>query len=149
MQRSARGNNDVTYLCSCVISAVFPRYDGTNGHNNVNLGRMAEAKHRTTLYLDKHLMKDVKIWAVEEGRSVSQIVERLLTEYLLAKKAGFDDADEDTGDGSQTIADVESIFGTPTSKQAFADKVIYKYQDMTVEFVNGKVSDIKFSSADI
>ncbi len=107
---------------------------------------MAEEKHRTTLYLDKHLMKEVKIWAVQESRSVSQIVERLLTEYLLTKKAGFDDLDEDTGDGSQTIADVESIFGTPTSKETFGEKVIYKYQDMTVEFVNGRVSDIKFSS---
>ncbi len=107
---------------------------------------MAEKKHRTTLYLDKHIMKEIKMWAVRESRSVSQIVERLLTEYLLAKKAGFDDPDEDTGDGSQTIADVESIFGTPTSKETFGDRVIYNYQDMTVEFVNGRVSDIKFSS---
>jgi hypothetical protein len=108
---------------------------------------MAEEKHRTTLYLDKHLMKEVKIWAVQEGRSVSQIVESLLTEYLLNKKADFDDPD-DTGDGSQTIADVESIFGTPTSKETLGEKVVYKYQDMTVEFINGKVSDIKFSSPD-
>ena len=86
------------------------------------------------------------MWAVQESRSVSQIVERLLTEYLLTKKAGFDDLDEDTGDGSQTIADVESIFGTPSSKETFGKKLIYKYQDMTVEFVNGRVSDIKFSS---
>ena len=77
---------------------------------------------------------------------MSQIVERLLTEYLLTKKAGFNDPDEDTGDGSQTIADVESIFGTPTSKETFGEKVVYRYQDMTVEFVNGRVSDIKFSS---
>ena len=109
---------------------------------------MAEQKHRTTLYLDKHLMKEVKIWAVQEGRSVSQIVERLLTEFLLTKKAVFDDPDEDTGDGSQTIADVESIFGTPTSKETLGEKVVYKYQDMTVEFINGRVSDIKFSSPD-
>ncbi len=107
---------------------------------------MEEKKHRTTLYLDKHLMKEVKIWAVQESQSVSQIVERLLTEYLLTKKADFDDPEEDTGDGSQTIADVESIFGTPTSTETFGEKVIYKYQDMTVEFVNGRVSDIKFSS---
>ncbi len=107
---------------------------------------MAERKHRTTFYLDKNLMKEVKIWAIQESRSVSQIVEKLLTEYLLSKKAGFDDPDEDTGDGSQTIADVESIFGTPTSKDTFGEKVIYKYQDMTVEFVNGRVCDIKFSS---
>ncbi len=78
---------------------------------------MEEKKHRTTLYLDKHVMKEVKMWAVQESRSVSQIVERLLTEYLLTKKAGFDDPDEDPGDGSQTIADVESIFGTPSSKE--------------------------------
>ena len=86
------------------------------------------------------------MWALQESRSVSHIVERLLTEFLLTKKAGFDDPDEDTGDGSQTIADVESIFGTPSSKEAFGEKVVYKYQDMTVEFVNGRVSDIKFAS---
>ena len=86
------------------------------------------------------------MWAVQESRSVSQIVERLLTEYLLTKKPGFDDLDEDTGDGSQTIADVESIFGTPSSKETFGAKVVYKYQDMTVEFINGRVSDIKFAS---
>ncbi len=109
---------------------------------------MEEKKHRTTLYLDRHIMKEVKIWPVQESQSVSQIVERLLTEYLLTKKAGFDDPDEDTGDGSQTIADVESIFGTPTSKETIGEKVIYRYQDMTVEFLNGRVSDIKFSSLD-
>ena len=109
---------------------------------------MEEKKHRTTLYLDKHIMKEVKIWAVQESQSASQIVERLLTEYLLTKKAGFDDPEEDTGDGSQTIADVESIFGTPTSKETIGEKVIYRYQDMTVEFLNGRVSDIKFSSLD-
>ena len=109
---------------------------------------MEEKKHRTTLYLDKHIMKEVKIWAVQESQSVSQIVERLLTEYLLTKKAGFDDPEEDTGDGSQTIADVESIFGTPTSKETIGEKVTYRYQDMTVEFLNGRVSDIKFSSLD-
>ncbi len=109
---------------------------------------MEEKKHRTTLYLDRHIMKEVKIWAVQESQSVSQIVERLLTEYLLTKKAGFDDPEEDTGDGSQTIADVESIFGTPTSKETIGEKVIYRYQDMTVEFLNGRVSDIKFSSLD-
>ena len=107
---------------------------------------MEEKKHRTTLYLDKHLMKEVKMWAVQESRSVSQIVERLLTEYLLTKKPGFDDPDEDPGDGSQTIADVESIFGTPSSKETFGERVVYKYQDMTVEFINGRVSDIKFST---
>ena len=87
---------------------------------------MAEEKHRTTLYLDKHFMKEVKIWKVQESRSVSQIVERLLTEYLRTKKDGFDDPDEDTGDGSQSIDDAESIFGTPTSKETCGEKVIYK-----------------------
>ena len=86
------------------------------------------------------------MWAVQESRSVSQIVERLLTEYLLTKKAGFDDLDEDPGDGSQTIADVDSIFGTPSRKEPFGEQLIYKYQDMTVEFINGRVSDIKFAT---
>ncbi len=43
-----------------------------------------------------------------------------------------------------TIADVESLFGIPSRKATLADKVIYKYEDMTVEFVDGKVSDVKF-----
>ena len=43
-----------------------------------------------------------------------------------------------------TIADVESIFGIPSRKATLDDKVIYKYKDMTVDFVDGKVSDVKF-----
>ena len=43
---------------------------------------MAKEKKRTTLYLDGKLMKEVKIRAIKEERSVSQIVEDLLREYL-------------------------------------------------------------------
>jgi len=43
-----------------------------------------------------------------------------------------------------TFAEVESIFGVPQKKATLGDKVIYKYSDMTVEFVDGKVADVKF-----
>ena len=43
---------------------------------------MAEEKKRTTLYLDGRLMKEVKILAIKEEQSMSQIVEDLLRGYL-------------------------------------------------------------------
>ena len=43
-----------------------------------------------------------------------------------------------------TFAEVESIFGVPQKKATLGNKVIYKYSDMTVEFVDGKVADVKF-----
>ena len=43
-----------------------------------------------------------------------------------------------------TIADVESIFGIPLRKATLGEKVIYKYEDMAVEFFGGTVSDVQF-----
>ena len=43
-----------------------------------------------------------------------------------------------------TFAEVESIFGVPQKKATLGNKVIYKYSDMTVVFVDGKVADVKF-----
>jgi len=43
-----------------------------------------------------------------------------------------------------TFAEVESIFGVPQKKATLGNKVIYKYSDMTVDFVDGKVADVKF-----
>ena len=43
-----------------------------------------------------------------------------------------------------TVAEVESVFGVPIRKAILGDKMIYKYEDMTVEFVDGKVSDVQF-----
>ena len=43
-----------------------------------------------------------------------------------------------------TIAEIESVLGRPEIKVSLGEKVIYKYSDMTVEFVDGKVADVKF-----
>ena len=43
-----------------------------------------------------------------------------------------------------TFAEVESIFGVPQKKATLGNKVIYKYSDMAIEFVDGKVADVKF-----
>jgi len=43
-----------------------------------------------------------------------------------------------------TFAAVESVFGPPETKVSLGEKVIYKYEDMAVEFVDGKVADVKF-----
>jgi hypothetical protein len=43
-----------------------------------------------------------------------------------------------------TIAEVESVFGPPETRASLGEKVIYKYSDMAVEFVDGLVSDVKF-----
>ncbi len=43
-----------------------------------------------------------------------------------------------------TIAEIESVLGPPETKIALGEKVVYKYEGMTVEFVDGKVADVKF-----
>ena len=43
-----------------------------------------------------------------------------------------------------TFTEVESIFGIPEKKATLGNKVIYKYKDMAIEFVDGKVADVKF-----
>ncbi len=43
-----------------------------------------------------------------------------------------------------TIAEIESVLGPPETKVSLGEKVIYKFEDMVVEFVDGKVADVKF-----
>ena len=43
-----------------------------------------------------------------------------------------------------TVEEVENQFGSPEKKATLSDKVVYRYPDMTVEFVGGRVSDVKF-----
>ncbi len=43
-----------------------------------------------------------------------------------------------------TIAEIESILGRPETKISLGEKVIYKYEDMAIEFVDGKLTDVKF-----
>jgi len=42
-----------------------------------------------------------------------------------------------------TFAEVEAALGPPQSRADLGEKVLYKYKDMTVEFHNGKVTDVK------
>jgi len=42
-----------------------------------------------------------------------------------------------------TIAEVENILGPPATKIDLGEKVLYKYKDMTVEFHDGKVTDVR------
>jgi hypothetical protein len=42
-----------------------------------------------------------------------------------------------------TIAEVESVLGPPQTRVDLADKILYKYKDMTVEFREGKVADVR------
>jgi hypothetical protein len=42
-----------------------------------------------------------------------------------------------------TPAEVEDVMGLPVSKADLGEKVLYKYKDMTVEFHNGKVTDVR------
>jgi hypothetical protein len=41
-----------------------------------------------------------------------------------------------------TFAEVEASLGIPETRADLGEKVLYKYKNMTVEFVNGKVVDI-------
>ncbi len=49
-----------------------------------------------------------------------------------------------------TVAQIETTFGAPETKESLGDKMIYKYpnkypnMDLAVEFVDGKVADVKF-----
>jgi hypothetical protein len=42
-----------------------------------------------------------------------------------------------------SFAQVESALGPPETRADLGEKVLYKYKDMTVEFHDGKVSDVK------
>ena len=42
-----------------------------------------------------------------------------------------------------TFAEVESALGPPITRIDLENKVLYKYKDMTVEFHDGKVSDVR------
>jgi hypothetical protein len=42
-----------------------------------------------------------------------------------------------------TFAEVEAALGLPETRVDLGEKVLYKYKDMTVEFHDGKVSDVK------
>jgi len=42
-----------------------------------------------------------------------------------------------------TIADVEKTLGAPATKVDLGEKLLYKYKDMTVEFRDGKVADVR------
>jgi len=42
-----------------------------------------------------------------------------------------------------SFADVESALGVPQTRIDLNEKILYKYKDMTVEFHNGKVTDVR------
>ena len=42
-----------------------------------------------------------------------------------------------------SFAEVEAALGPPQTRADLGDKVLYKYKDMTVEFHDGKVTDVK------
>jgi hypothetical protein len=42
-----------------------------------------------------------------------------------------------------SFAEVEAALGLPQTRVDLGEKVLYKYKDMTVEFHNGKVTDVK------
>ena len=42
-----------------------------------------------------------------------------------------------------SFAEVESALGVPQTRVDLGDKVLYKYKDMTIEFNDGKVADVR------
>ncbi len=42
-----------------------------------------------------------------------------------------------------TVAEVETVLGPPQTRIDLTEKVLYKYKDMTVEFRDGKVADVR------
>lgn len=43
-----------------------------------------------------------------------------------------------------TVAEVETIMGPPKMKADLGEKLVYKYEDLAVEFRDGKVVDVRF-----
>jgi hypothetical protein len=42
-----------------------------------------------------------------------------------------------------SFAEVEKVLGVPQTRVDLGEKVLYKYKDMTIEFQNGKVRDVR------
>jgi hypothetical protein len=42
-----------------------------------------------------------------------------------------------------SLAEVEKVLGVPQTRVDLGEKVLYKYKDMTVEFHDGKVTDVR------
>jgi hypothetical protein len=42
-----------------------------------------------------------------------------------------------------SFAEVEGVLGPPATRVDLAEKVLYKYKDMTIEFHSGKVADVR------
>jgi hypothetical protein len=42
-----------------------------------------------------------------------------------------------------SFADVEKALGVPQTRVDLGEKVLYRYKDMTIEFQNGKVTDVR------
>jgi hypothetical protein len=42
-----------------------------------------------------------------------------------------------------SFAEVETALGVPQTRVDLGEKVLYKYKDMTVEFHEGKVTDVR------
>ena len=43
-----------------------------------------------------------------------------------------------------TMEEVESVFGKPERKALLGERTLYKYEDIVIEFLDGKVSDVQF-----
>jgi len=43
-----------------------------------------------------------------------------------------------------TMAEIQTVLGEPDTKIDLGNRVVYKYPDMAVEFIDGKVVDVKF-----
>lgn len=43
-----------------------------------------------------------------------------------------------------TMEEIQAVLGEPDTKIDLGDRVVYKYPDMAVEFIDGKVAEVKF-----
>ena len=90
------------------------------------------------------------VWS-DKGRDLDQ-AEALAAQWLKP----FDTAAEAASFGNtssgvfvkqvkagMSFAEVESALGAPQTRVDLGEKVLYKYKDMTVEFHDGKVADVR------
>ena len=79
-------------------------------------------------------------WLQQEGQQADQAVNEVSAD--VSHQSGSPAASPTISAG-QSIGEVESILGQPTSKANLGNKIIYNYNGMKVIFMNGRVSDVQ------
>ncbi len=127
-----QGDGEVRLFVQNASAHQVERGRGAFQHESFEIGA-AELRFSTGGLDDGGILKEIEQWvkvfdsqdqAVEFGNTASGVRVRQI-------KAGM------------SFAEVEAAMGPPQTRVDLSDKVLYKYKDMTVEFRDGKVADVR------